>query len=316
VFYMFDTAGRFVRWNHQFSQLTGYTDAELATMRATDFFTGDDQRGWARPFSGYSAKGSGCRGGCPDQGWPQTALPLSKGDAAPSAIKPTCWASASISVSSAGRGRRWKPSAHLQTLVNTIPDLIWLKDGDGTYLACNPEFERSLARLKATSSAKPTTTLCPLSWLMLFVHDRAAIAAGKATRNEEWVTYASDGRRVLLETTKMPMRTPDGRLVGVLGIGHDITEREAHQKQLEHIAHFDTLTGLPNRVLLADRLHQAMMQAQRHNKVLAVAYIDLDGFKAINDQYGHDVGDRCSPRWPPHESLLARGRYAGAHGGR
>jgi diguanylate cyclase (GGDEF)-like protein/PAS domain S-box-containing protein len=71
----------------------------------------------------------------------------------------------------------------------------------------------------------------------------------------------------------------------------DITALKTHQQQLEHIAHFDALTNLPNRVLLADRLQQAMAQSQRRGKQLAVAYLDLDGFKSINDLYGHDVGD-------------------------
>ncbi len=64
-----------------------------------------------------------------------------------------------------------------------------------------------------------------------------------------------------------------------------------HEQQLQYIAHYDALTNLPNRVLLADRLQQAMLQAQRRGQSLAVAYIDLDGFKAVNDQYGHDAGD-------------------------
>jgi diguanylate cyclase (GGDEF)-like protein len=72
----------------------------------------------------------------------------------------------------------------------------------------------------------------------------------------------------------------------------DITAIKQHEHELEHIAHYDALTGLPNRVLLADRLHQAMSQAQRRGQRLAVAYLDLDGFKAINDQHGHDAGDR------------------------
>ena len=72
----------------------------------------------------------------------------------------------------------------------------------------------------------------------------------------------------------------------------DITSSKEHQKQLEHIAHYDALTNLPNRVLLADRLHQGMIQAQRQKKPLAVVYLDLDGFKAINDTYGHEIGDQ------------------------
>ena len=72
----------------------------------------------------------------------------------------------------------------------------------------------------------------------------------------------------------------------------DITLFKQRQHELEHIAHFDTLTGLPNRVLLADRLRQAMALAQRHARTLALVFLDLDGFKAINDHHGHEAGDQ------------------------
>ncbi len=72
----------------------------------------------------------------------------------------------------------------------------------------------------------------------------------------------------------------------------DITAIKEHQSQLERIAHFDSLTNLPNRLLLADRLQQAMAQAQRRGQQVAVAYLDLDGFKGVNDRYGHDLGDQ------------------------
>jgi diguanylate cyclase (GGDEF)-like protein/PAS domain S-box-containing protein len=71
----------------------------------------------------------------------------------------------------------------------------------------------------------------------------------------------------------------------------DITVAKEQQQQLEHIAHYDTLTNLPNRVLLADRLTQSMAQAQRRGKKLAVVFLDLDGFKGINDTHGHEAGD-------------------------
>jgi diguanylate cyclase (GGDEF)-like protein/PAS domain S-box-containing protein len=72
----------------------------------------------------------------------------------------------------------------------------------------------------------------------------------------------------------------------------DISDIKEHQSKLEHIAHFDALTGLPNRTLLSDRLQQAMAQAQRREQQVAVAYLDLDGFKAINDRHGHAAGDQ------------------------
>ncbi len=82
-----------------------------------------------------------------------------------------------------------------------------------------------------------------------------------------------------------------GRVQNYVALFTDITSIKEHEIQLERIAHYDALTGLPNRILLADRLQQAMAQSQRRGKLLAVAYLDLDGFKAINDMYGHDVGD-------------------------
>jgi diguanylate cyclase (GGDEF)-like protein/PAS domain S-box-containing protein len=71
----------------------------------------------------------------------------------------------------------------------------------------------------------------------------------------------------------------------------DITPMKTYQQQLENMAHFDALTQLPNRLLLADRLRQAMSQSQRRQQALAVVFLDLDGFKAVNDRYGHAVGD-------------------------
>jgi diguanylate cyclase (GGDEF)-like protein/PAS domain S-box-containing protein len=76
-----------------------------------------------------------------------------------------------------------------------------------------------------------------------------------------------------------------------VSLGNDITPIKVHQEQLEHIAHYDILTNLPNRVLLADRLSQVMLQCSRHKHSLAVVFLDLDGFKAVNDAHGHDIGD-------------------------
>jgi diguanylate cyclase (GGDEF)-like protein/PAS domain S-box-containing protein len=81
-------------------------------------------------------------------------------------------------------------------------------------------------------------------------------------------------------------------IVQYVALFSDITAIKAHESELEHIAHYDGLTGLPNRALLADRLHQCMAQAQRRGQRLAVVFFDLDGFKAINDQYGHGAGDQ------------------------
>ena len=72
----------------------------------------------------------------------------------------------------------------------------------------------------------------------------------------------------------------------------DISEIKQKQSELEYVAHFDVLTGLPNRVLLLDRLQKALANAVRHGRSLAVAFIDLDGFKEVNDTHGHAIGDQ------------------------
>ena len=88
------------------------------------------------------------------------------------------------------------------------------------------------------------------------------------------------------------VRDAQGQVQQYVALFSDISAIKTHQSQLEHIAHFDALTNLPNRVLLADRLQQAMAQAQRRGRQLAVAYLDLDAFKAVNDRHGHEVGDQ------------------------
>ena len=115
--------------------------------------------------------------------------------------------------------------ARLRGLVRAIPDLVWLKDPDGVYLICNPAFERFFGAPEADIVGKTDYDFVDAELADFFLaNDRAAMAAETPCVNEEWVTLAADGRRVLLETVKTSMRDSDGRLVGVLGIGRDITE--------------------------------------------------------------------------------------------
>jgi diguanylate cyclase (GGDEF)-like protein/PAS domain S-box-containing protein len=87
-------------------------------------------------------------------------------------------------------------------------------------------------------------------------------------------------------------RGPDGRAERVIGVAMDITDRKIAEQRIAHMAHHDALTGLPNRVLLRDRIGQAIAQAHRNTTLLAVLFIDLDRFNTNNDSLGHQLGDR------------------------
>lgn len=122
----------------------------------------------------------------------------------------------------------------LRTLIQTIPDLIWLKDGDGVYLTCNPMFERFFGAPEGEIVGRTDYDFVDREMADLFrEHDRKAMALGGPSSNEEWITFADDGRRALLSTVKTPMYDGEGNLVGVLGIARDITElRNAEGERL------------------------------------------------------------------------------------
>ena len=118
-----------------------------------------------------------------------------------------------------------------------------------------------------------------------------ALTADGYWNGEIW-NRRKDGRVYAEMLTISAVQDPGGRTMNYVALFSDITAMKEYQQRLESIAHYDSLTNLPNRTLLADRLQQTMAQSQRRGQSLAVVYLDLDGFKSINDEYGHDVGDQ------------------------
>ena len=124
--------------------------------------------------------------------------------------------------------------ALLSTLIETIPDLVWLKNSDGVYISCNAKFERFFGATKSKIIGKTDYDFLSNKLANFFREkDRAAIAAGKPVINEENITYADDGHSEQIETIKTPMYDSKGKLLGVLGIARDITERKIIEKQLK-----------------------------------------------------------------------------------
>ncbi len=123
--------------------------------------------------------------------------------------------------------------ALLKSLMRALPDLVWLKDTHGRYLACNRIFEEFFGATEAEIIGKTDYDFVDATLADFFrEHDLAAMNQGLPTRNEEWITFASDDHRVLVETTKTPMYDEQGNVIGVLGMAHDITELKSAEKQL------------------------------------------------------------------------------------
>src|SRR5664280_1354609 len=122
---------------------------------------------------------------------------------------------------------------HRRTLLQTIPDLIWSKDMDGKYLSCNTMFERFFGVREAEIIGKTDYDFIDKELADFFrENDRKAMIEGKPVSNEEWVTFAEDGHRVYLETIKAPMFDSRNKIIGILGIGRDITQRKRFEIEL------------------------------------------------------------------------------------
>ncbi|MCX6320857.1 MAG: PAS domain S-box protein, partial [Bacteroidia bacterium] len=112
----------------------------------------------------------------------------------------------------------------LRTLIETIPDLVWLKDPDGIYLLCNPKFERFFGVKESEIIGKSDFDYVPEELAQFFRQkDKEALEGGKPSTNTEWITYADDGHRELVETIRTPMYDSNGKIIGILGIARDIT---------------------------------------------------------------------------------------------
>ena len=122
----------------------------------------------------------------------------------------------------------------LKTLVQTIPDLVWLKDKDGVYLTCNNKFERLYGAAESEIIGKTDYDFVERNQADLFrEYDLRAIQAGVPISNEEWITFADNGQLSLFDTIKTPMFDSEGALIGVLGIARDITERKRNEEALK-----------------------------------------------------------------------------------
>jgi diguanylate cyclase (GGDEF)-like protein/PAS domain S-box-containing protein len=191
-------------------------------------------------------------------------------------------------------GERKRFEAGLQLAANVFTHVregIMISDAHGIIVDVNDAFTRitGFARSDAIGqsprilkSERQTPDFYAAMWSSL---DERGYWSGEIwNRRKNGELYAQG-------LTISAVRDALGRAQNYVGLFTDITSTKELQEQLQRIAHYDALTDLPNRVLLADRLQQALAQCHRKNSLVAVVYLDLDDFKMVNDSHGHGVGD-------------------------
>ncbi len=188
----------------------------------------------------------------------------------------------------------------LRNIIDTVPVRIFWKDKNSKYLGANKLFAKD-AGFKHQSELIGKSDF-DLPWQDeaqgYIDDDRAVIENGKEKISYEEEQTLPNGKKSWLTTSKTPLRNENNEIVGVLGSYMDITpQKEAMfsvqkaRDALGYQAEHDMLTGLPNRTLYFDRLHQSIKKSARNNTKTAIIFIDLDRFKEINDSLGHATGD-------------------------
>ena len=168
---------------------------------------------------------------------------------------------------------------------------ITITDVQGTIINVNAAFSRITGYSREEAIGQNPRILRSGRQDAAFYVDMWSALLGPGHWSGEIWNRRKDGEVYAEMLTITAVRDSQGKTTQYIALFSDITALKTHQSEMEHIAHFDALTGLPNRLLLADRLYHAMNQVTRRGLTLAVAYLDLDYFKSINDQHGHTVGD-------------------------
>ncbi len=179
----------------------------------------------------------------------------------------------------------------LQVLIESSVQAICTQDLEGRILSWNPAAEKMFGLSKAEVLGRNPD---------VFLSDQGAreddflrrAMAGEKIVNVEVSRALRTGQLLELSLNIVPLYNESGAIYGVYTMASDISERKANARRMEFLAYHDALTGLPNRLLLEDRLKVAMAQADRSRDKLSLLFMDLDNFKRINDTLGHAMGDQ------------------------
>ncbi|HYM15975.1 MAG TPA: diguanylate cyclase [Dehalococcoidia bacterium] len=184
-----------------------------------------------------------------------------------------------------------------RTLVETSPDAVIFSEPGGRILMANGR----AAEIIGVGSPDELRGISAMD--LVEAGDRERLAASFAqtdgllvARDIEYTLVRRDGTRFPAEVSASRVLGPDGEFRAVIAVARDITKRRRAEETIRHLAFHDALTGVANRPVLMDRLTQNLAQARRDGSVVALLFLDLDGFKQVNDLQGHAAGDRLLQR--------------------
>ncbi len=179
-----------------------------------------------------------------------------------------------------------------QTLLEHTPEAVMITDRDQNIIDVNPAFSTITGYTRDEALGRHASMLKSGRHDPAFYeHMWTAIERDGEWTGEIW-NRKKDGSLFVESMSIMRLTNTAGEVTHYAGVFTDATDETKLRERLQYLAYHDALTGLPNRKLLADRLQTAMVQAQRSGRRIALAYLDLDGFKAINDRHGHETGDQ------------------------
>lgn len=184
--------------------------------------------------------------------------------------------------------------ARFRQLAENIPQIFWITDATlKLTIYISPTYEAVMGR-------KPAELKSGDGLWLSFIHDEDRKRVENARKEKallgtydiEYRIVHTDGSVRWIHDRAFPVRNAQGEIHRIAGIAEDVTERNAARERLSHLAHYDNVTGLANRVLFQDRLRQSVAQAKRNGWTVGLLFLDLDRFKLVNDTLGHAAGDR------------------------